>query len=60
MSADRAFEFLDDAYRAAPEFETSAAGRWLALDDPGRRRLAIDERVRPDMDRRFLGRYDTP
>ena len=34
-------------------------GPCLVLEDPGRQRLAIYERVRPEMDRHFLGRYDT-
>ena len=34
-------------------------GPCLVLEDPGGQRLAVYERVRPEMDRRFLGRYDT-
>src|SRR5580765_910779 len=35
-------------------------GPCLVLEDPGRQRLAVYERVRPEMDRHFLGRYDKP
>jgi catechol 2,3-dioxygenase-like lactoylglutathione lyase family enzyme len=35
-------------------------GPCLVLEDPGHQRLAVYERVRPEMDRHFLGRYDTP
>lgn len=35
-------------------------GPCLVLEDPGRQRIAIYERQRPDVDRQFLGRYDTP
>jgi len=34
-------------------------GPCLVLEDPGGQRLAVYERVRPEMDRHFLGRYDT-
>jgi len=33
-------------------------GPCLVLEDPGGQRLAVYERVRPEMDRHFLGRYD--
>jgi hypothetical protein len=34
-------------------------GPCLVLEDPGGQRLAVYERVRPEMDRHFLGRYDS-
>lgn len=34
-------------------------GPCLVLEDPGGQRLAVCERVRPEMDRQFQGRYDS-
>ncbi|MEP6994928.1 MAG: VOC family protein [Acidobacteriota bacterium] len=35
-------------------------GPCLVIQDPGKQRLAVYERLRPDVDQHFLGRFDTP
>ena len=35
-------------------------GPCLVLQDPAGQRLAVYERVRPDADRHFIGRFDSP
>lgn len=50
---------LARGWRGAGEPFELPQGPCLVLEDPGGQRLAVYERVRPEMDRRFLGRYDT-
>ena len=57
--ADAQRALVDRGWSAeSPAFELPQ-GPCLVFRDPGRHRIAIYERVRPGMDRRFAGRFDT-
>lgn len=58
--AETRSQLVDHGWSVEGEPFELPQGPCLVFRDPGRQRLAAYERVRPDMDQHFLGRFDEP